>query len=83
MNTKLTITLEKEVIEKTKEYAARTGKSLSKMVENYFRSLLDEKDNSATLSSSKVMKLKGIIKADNDLDYKEVIQQGIYEKYAK
>lgn len=82
MNTKLTITLEKEVIEKTKEYAARAGNSLSKMVENYFRSILDEKDNS-NLPSNRVKKLRGIIKHNDDLDYKEMIQEGIYKKHAK
>ena len=36
MNTKLTLTLEKEVIEKAKKYASENGRSLSEMVENYW-----------------------------------------------
>ena len=39
MNTKLTLTLEKDVIEKAKEYAARQGQSLSSLVGNYFKHL--------------------------------------------
>ena len=37
MNTKLTLTIEKEVIEIAKEYAKEKGQSLSEMVENYFK----------------------------------------------
>ena len=37
MNTKLTLTIEKEVIEVAKEYAKEKGQSLSEMVENYFK----------------------------------------------
>lgn len=37
MNTKLTLTLEKEVIEIAKIYAKEKGQSLSEMVENYFK----------------------------------------------
>ena len=37
MNTKLTLTIEKEVIETAKEYAKEKGQSLSEMVENYFK----------------------------------------------
>jgi hypothetical protein len=36
MNTKLTLTLEKEVIEIAKKYAKEKGQSLSEIVENYF-----------------------------------------------
>jgi predicted HicB family RNase H-like nuclease len=37
LNTKLTITIEKEVIEIAKVYAKEKGQSLSEMVENYFK----------------------------------------------
>ena len=37
MNTKLTLTLEKEIIEQAKKYASEKGRSLSEMVENYFK----------------------------------------------
>jgi hypothetical protein len=37
MDTKLTLTIEKEVIEIAKEYAKEKGQSLSEMVENYFK----------------------------------------------
>ena len=39
MDTKLTLTLEKEVIEKAKIYAKERNRSLSDLVENYFKAL--------------------------------------------
>jgi hypothetical protein len=45
MNTKLTLTLEKDVIEKAKEYAAKQGQSLSSLVENYFKHLTIKDEN--------------------------------------
>ena len=73
MNTKLTLTIEKEVIEIAKEYAKDKGQSLSEMVENYFkvltsgRTVINEKQ-----LSPKVRKLRGIIKIENNLNYKEI-----------
>jgi hypothetical protein len=43
MNTKLTLSLDKAVIEEAKKFASEKGSSLSELVENYFK-LLIEKD---------------------------------------
>jgi hypothetical protein len=48
MNAKLTLTLDKELIEGVKEYAKSSNLSLSKIVERYFKSLLDVKQNQET-----------------------------------
>ena len=45
MNAKLTLTLDKELIEGVKEYAKSSNLTISKIVERYFKSLLDEKQN--------------------------------------
>ncbi len=42
MNTKLTLTIEKEVIQIAKEYAKEKGQSLSDLVENYFKLITTE-----------------------------------------
>lgn len=82
MNTKLTLTLEKEVIEIAKKYAKEKGQSLSEMVENYFKfittseSLVEEKE-----LSYKVRKLRGIIKTDADIDYKKTLTEELSKKY--
>jgi uncharacterized protein (DUF3820 family) len=42
MNTKLTLTIEKTIIEKAKKYAKVNGRSLSDMVENYLKAITKE-----------------------------------------
>lgn len=86
MNTKLTLTLEKGVIEKAKVYAARQGQSLSSLVENYFKHLMldqkedPKKDEMKPLPES-FMKLKGCLKHEGDFDYKEELTKALMEKY--
>ena len=46
MTTKLTLTVEKSVIEKAKKYAKGTQRSLSEMVQKYLESLVEESDKS-------------------------------------
>ncbi len=43
MNTKLTLTIEQSVIETAKKYAREQGRSLSDIVENYFKALASNK----------------------------------------
>lgn len=82
MNTKLTLTIEKEVIEQAKKYAKQKGQSLSEMVENYFKLLASEKIKSKeTKLSPKVNRLRGIIKTDENLDYKKILSEELSKKY--
>ncbi len=82
MNTKLTLTIEKEVIEIAKKYAKERGQSLSEMVENYFKlvtvSRIKVKEKQI---SPKLKKLRGIIKIDQDLDYKQILTEELSKKY--
>jgi hypothetical protein len=82
MNTKLTLTLEKQVIDQAKKYAADQGKSLSEMVESYFRYITESspKLNTGRLSP-RVEKLRGIMQVDADFDYKEVLNAAKDDKY--
>lgn len=43
MDSKLTLKLKRDVIEKAKKYAAENRQSLSRMVENYLQNLVDSK----------------------------------------
>jgi hypothetical protein len=82
MNTKLTLTIEKEVIEIAKKYAKEKGQSLSEMVENYFKLVTDNRDKvSEEELSYKVKKLRGIIKTETDFDYKKVLTEELSKKY--
>jgi len=82
MNTKLTLTIEKEVIEIAKEYAKDKGQSLSELVENYFKFVAVKRIKVKEKQlSTKVRKLRGIIKIDNKLDYKQILTEELSKKY--
>ncbi|MBL0293619.1 MAG: hypothetical protein IPQ04_04935 [Saprospiraceae bacterium] len=82
MNTKLTLTIEKEVIDVAKVYAKEKGQSLSEMVENYFKILTSERGEFQERQlSSKVRKLRGIIKVDKNLNYQEILTEELSKKY--
>ncbi|MCF8461814.1 MAG: DUF6364 family protein [Flavobacteriales bacterium] len=82
MNTKLTLTIEKEVIEIAKEYAKEKGQSLSEMVENYFKLVTVSKVRMQEKQlSPKVRKLRGIIKIDQNIDYKQTLTEELSKKY--
>ncbi|MEQ8927715.1 MAG: DUF6364 family protein [Fulvivirga sp.] len=82
MNTKLTLTLEKEIIEAAKKYASKKGRSLSEMVENYFKFLIDAKEIENTEDiSPRIKKLQGILKVDADFDYKKTLEAEINKKH--
>lgn len=82
MNTKLTLTIEKEVIETAKEYAKDKGQSLSEMVENYFKLItVNRRKIEPKQLSLKVQKLRGIIKLDENFDYKQTLTEELSKKY--
>jgi hypothetical protein len=80
MNTKLTLSLEKSVIEKAKLYAKETGRSLSDIVEKYFENLTKASDNNEDIHP-KVKKLIGRIKLPDDFDIEKAKEEYFKEKY--
>ena len=80
MTTKLTLTIEGEVIDSAKEYARKEGKSLSSLVENYLRAVTSAARSAAELSP-KVSKLMGAISLPEDFDYKKELGNAIAKKY--
>lgn len=84
MNTKLTLTIEKEVIQVAKQYAKEKGQSLSDLVENYFKLITNDRRSLKPKDlSPRVKRLRGIIKADKKLDYKEILTKELLKKYGK
>jgi hypothetical protein len=61
MTTKLTLTVEKKVIEKAKLYAKHTDRSLSELVENYLETLI-EKNTGKDQLSPRLKRIAGIVK---------------------
>jgi hypothetical protein len=64
METKLTLKLDKTAIDSAKRYAKENKRSLSRMVENYFRSLSSEQ-NYPKKHSPVVESLTGILTEDD------------------
>jgi len=84
MNTKLTLTIEKEVIEVAKKYAKEKGQSLSDLVENYFKLITNERKPIRSKElSPRVKRLRGIIKTKEEMNYKEILTQELLKKYGK
>jgi hypothetical protein len=82
MNTKLTLTIEKEVIEIAKKYAKENDQSLSEIVENYFKFVAVERVKSKEKPlSPRVRKLRGILKTDENFDYKQILTEELSKKY--
>lgn len=80
MTTKLTLTIEKSLIEKMKIYAKGTQRSVSEMVTKYFESVVEEKIDKDELSP-RVKKLAGSLKLPKDFDYDKALDDYYKEKY--
>jgi hypothetical protein len=81
MGTKLTLTLEKDVIVQAKRYAREKGLSLSEMVENYFV-LLTQSSKTGDIGLSPTVKaLKGSFNLPDDVDYKTILREEIAKKH--
>lgn len=76
MNTKLTLTIEEDIIKKAKDYAKQNNRSLSDIIENYLKVITDNnrEDNSEKLTPI-VKSLKGSFKMKFDMDYKKELRK--------
>lgn len=81
MDTKLTLNLDKEVIEKAKDYAKSQSISLSKLIESYLASLVNDMPSKEIEITPLVKSLSGVINLDEDFDYKEKYTEYLLEKY--
>jgi hypothetical protein len=71
MDTKLTLKLDQEIIEKAKQYASDKKLSLSRLIENYLNSLTSDKPNNDLPISPFVKSLSSGISIPADYDYKK------------
>ncbi|MEO6819644.1 MAG: DUF6364 family protein [Ginsengibacter sp.] len=82
MTTKLTLTIEENVINSAKNYAKKKGKSLSNLVENYLKSISSNEPDLNTISP-KITKLMGVIKLPADFNYKVALGKSLSKKHKK
>ena len=83
MDSKLTLSVNKSLAEKAKRYARSQGRSLSDLVESYFKVLTSYEDEIALEVSPKLKSIKGALKVDADYDYKEDLSDALAKKYLK
>lgn len=85
MDTKLTLKLDKFVIEQAKEYASNHKRSLSRIIEAYLKSLISkdnkEIDEDDFEISPFVKSMSSGVKIPADLDYKSEFLNHMTEKY--
>ncbi|EHQ29161.1 DUF6364 family protein [Mucilaginibacter paludis] len=79
MTTKLTLTVEADVIKKAKLYAKHTGRSLSELIENYLETLTE--DQPAMQISPKLKKLAGSVTLPADFDEKKELRAYFENKH--
>ncbi len=82
MNTKLTLTIEQSVIEKAKNYARKKERSLSDLIENYLKAVVNEDNDNDEGLTPTVKSLKGAFKLPKDFDYKKELTDRLTEKYS-
>ncbi|AFG36166.1 DUF6364 family protein [Spirochaeta africana] len=83
MDTKLTLRLDKEVIDRIKIYASSHNQSVSALTEQLYKMYLIQEDFPVeeNLSSSIAKKYKGIIKDSSNMD--ELKTGYLFEKHVK
>jgi len=81
MDTKLTLKLNKRIIEKAKVYAEINNTSLSQIVEKYFIALISEKKSESLQLTPIVKELSGVIKPESIKKYKDDYTDYLTNKY--
>lgn len=82
MTTKLTLTIEENVIKMAKLYSKKKGRSLSELIENYLKALVS-KEKSQIEITPRVKKLSGSIKLPKNFDYKKELEKELTKKYSR
>ncbi|HOD59041.1 MAG TPA: DUF6364 family protein [Rectinema sp.] len=84
MRTKLTLTIDKQVVDKAKLYAKKKNRSVSKLVEEYLKSISSTETAMPSLSSISADitdKITGMFKNEyKGQNYKELLEDALMEK---
>ena len=80
MDTKLTLSLDKKVIEEAKKYAKRKNISLSKLIESYLNKVSGEKKEGPAISPL-VKSLSGVLTLPKGSDHKKGYSDYLSGKY--
>jgi len=80
MTTKLTLTVEKSVIEKAKSFARQSGRSLSELVENYLEAITSDTENVQSISP-KLSQIVGAVSLPPDFDEDDELRAALEKKH--
>jgi len=81
MDTKLTLSIDKNVTRRAKIYARSKGRSLSDLVENYLKLLTKNTSIEDSELTPRVKSLLGCISLPEDFDYKKEKADYLVKKY--
>jgi len=81
MDTKLTLKLDENIIEKAKTYAKEKKTSLSVLIENYLQRITANENEPEGKITPLVKSLSGIISLPKDYDYEKNYTKHLISKY--
>lgn len=79
MTSKLTLTVEKSIIERAKSYAKNTGRSLSELIENYLDNIT--KDSNETELSPKLKRIVGAVHLPKDFNEETELRNAMENRH--
>jgi hypothetical protein len=81
METKLTLSMEKKIIEEAKKYARKRNTSLSGLIKNYLLNLTQAENKKIEKISPLVKDLSGIISEETTKDFNQQYADHLKKKY--
>ncbi|WP_235299370.1 DUF6364 family protein [Portibacter marinus] len=78
MQKKLTLSIDRQIIKRAKEYAKRSNRSLSDIIETYLERITDQNADEIDHELSQIV---GVIELPADFDEKKEIRNILTEKY--
>lgn len=82
MNVKLTLKLDKNIIEKARHYAKTRNQSLSSLVQNYFNFISENRETEQMPISQNIRDISGIVQLDENMNVKDEYRKHILKKYS-
>lgn len=81
MNTKLTLSLNKDIVEAAKQYAKQQNNNLSSIIERYLLKLISDVQTTHPSPTSIVEELSGVISLPSDFNYRDELNSFLTRKY--
>ena len=78
MQAKLTLSIDKQIIKRAKEFARKSNRSLSDIIESYLETITDQHIDEIDFELSQIV---GVIDLPNDFDEKKEIRNILSDKH--